>query len=245
MNFSKMIQAPNLYNDSSPTCTPGEYYWYNDPDLGRQVFVYSKMTGGASTAHYLYKKVADVTGFTIDAVGPNPTKELRDADAGLTAGLYSGALAYIYTDGANAAPEGEIKRIKTNESGIKTLETELSAAVAVGDVAHILNNNNLAEAASSETDRNDFVGFAAAAITEDYWGMFQVFGLCPMKGSGTKGGGLIHDTGNAGKVKSSSGETNSENIIGLCRAVTSGSGDVLGFVDLISWLGMDLLSTAS
>ena len=246
--LERITKAPALYNDVSPTLTPGHLYGYIDPDLGFQEWIYSKMTDAVSVAYTLYKKVADKTNITIDEVGPNPTLELRDS-GNFTANLYSGMLATIYTDigGAGAAPEGESRRIKTNTTGALILDRPLSVAVAVNDVAHILNLGELAVAVATgnQLARDQLVGFAARALTANYWGLFLRKGrgrFLAGAGTVTKGKGLIMDAtaANQGKLTVSASTSQAEIVLGHCVSIGSGAVQGLGDFDLDAFNGLDI-----
>jgi len=250
----QLPKAPSLYNDSIPTLTPGQVYSYNDPELGYQEFVYAKMTGGAAVKGTLYAKVDDVASFTIDALGPDPTKDLRDDAKLSTAGLYSGALCYCRKDAgaAGAAPENDARRIETNTLGSIILQRALSAAAAVGDIFDIINDNVLAEACTSTEAhvRETLIGLAAAAITENYWGLFCRKGkhlfLSDTDATVTKGKCLVHDVTAAKQglledagVATVVGGT----LLGQCVAAADYVEKGIIDIDLDSWAGFDLIDT--
>ncbi|MCP3885084.1 MAG: hypothetical protein GY700_06350 [Propionibacteriaceae bacterium] len=248
--MKELFKDPTLFNDASPKLTPGEKYSYDHPVHGEQIYRYAKMTGAAAVQWSLYKKADGIvsTTFTVDSVGSNPTWDLRDSSDPLTADAWVGCLAYIYTDGANAAPEGEMRRIKTNTTSSIILEKDtphkpLSAAVAVGDVVHIVNNYAIAVAGTGALDRDEYVGWAAAAITQNYWGCFLCKGQqdeIVSAATMTIGGAC---KGNALALADATGADKSEESLGLVLISPSGASSCCADVDLISWPGLMTVDT--
>lgn len=148
-----------------------------DGDGFRYVYV---QNGEAATAFARGKVAMMEAVVDVDTVSSSTDLlEITEAAAGWTAGAYSGYFVYV-NDGTG---EGQLRKIKGNNTTTLFLETALTSALAVG-TSDIQIFNPFVVNVATASGQTIPIGVATGAITAAYCGWLQISGLAEVLAGG-------------------------------------------------------------
>lgn len=168
-------------SDKDPQHPLGQLAYARD-SYGFRLFQYCRnMTGGATLAGELQKRVADATTSNITS---GTTTSYTKTAAGYTVGAFKGRLLYIddNDDSAGAAPEGESSPIVNNSATVVSVDPQrpFTVALAANDDVRIISFDHLSDAADGDLASKVIgVDVAKDGHADNEYGWWQKYGVCP------------------------------------------------------------------
>ena len=169
-------ERPHDVNDETAQATPGAHRAYDDPRFGTQIWRYVQITNETSGvragmgAGELVMRESAVTTVTVTAGGTD--RVIPDSGAFDAANIFQDDLLCILDDAGNAeaAPEGQVRRIGSNTLSQLVLDPNddpFTAAVATGDTAEIFRIWKGRDAAANNVE--SMLGVLASDATAGYY----------------------------------------------------------------------------
>lgn len=233
---------PQDVNHASCEMKLGALYGYQDPRLGPQIYRYVQVIqSGGMAAGELAKRAADVA---VSATGGS-VRSIQDTAAPFTADDHYGDLIVITDDagGAEAAPEGDVRTLGDSSTTVAWLdrhEADFSAAPAASDTGLVKRFYKAIDSVDGDA-KDEVLGIFRGAITEDYYGLALVWGMCDfakVKAGITVDNAIVSDAVMVGDVASDELKLQ----IGSCYATAFAGGNGTGgliFVDLLNCIGLE------
>ena len=217
-------RRPADINDENPEFTPGQYFSWRDPaTLELHIYRYLQNISGAAIARGdLMGKAAAIGTGEVD--GTCSLRHVYDA-AKFTANEHGFDFINIYKDAAagGAAPEADFRMLAAgntvNEVRLDPSAADFSALPVTGDLFEIERPFKCIDGSGTQVI-DTYQGWAAAAISDDYWGMFLVKGrrINWLSGTATAGIGVV---GNGVSIEAVGGSDAQETILGVASALTA------------------------